>query len=145
MTLQNGNINFAPLVVRDEKVPSTIISEAESVSSDDNGNPRANEAQQKILCLDSHPSEKTPEFQIAAATRNILTHLGEDTTREGLLKTPERYARAMLFFTKGYNESLNEVVNDAIFNVQSNEFVLVKDIELFSMCEHHIVPFMGKV
>lgn len=61
------------------------------------------------------------------------------------LKAPDRYARAMLLFTKGYHESLSKTVNDAIFHVQSSGLALVKDIELFSMCEHHIVPFTGKV
>lgn len=79
------------------------------------------------------------------AVRIILQYLGEDPNREGLAKTPERYARAMLFFTKGYSADLSNVVNDAIFHVDHNELVLVKDIEIFSLCEHHLVPFMGKV
>ncbi|KAL2831534.1 GTP cyclohydrolase 1 [Aspergillus cavernicola] len=80
-----------------------------------------------------------------ANIRNLLENIGEDPTREGLLKTPERYARAMLFFTKGYNESAWNLAKDAIFDVNHNEMVLVRDIEVFSMCEHHLIPFMGKV
>ncbi|GFF23212.1 GTP cyclohydrolase 1 [Aspergillus udagawae] len=85
------------------------------------------------------------EKQLAANIRNILKNVGEDPNREGLLKTPERYARAMLFFTKGYDESAWNLAKDAIFNVDHSEMVLVRDIEVFSMCEHHLIPFMGKV
>jgi GTP cyclohydrolase I len=85
------------------------------------------------------------EKQLAANIRNILKNVGEDPNREGLLKTPERYARAMLFFTKGYDECAWNLAKDAIFNVDHSEMVLVRDIEVFSMCEHHLIPFMGKV
>eukprot|EP01063_Lacrimia_lanifica_P003223 TRINITY_DN11710_c0_g1_i1.p2 TRINITY_DN11710_c0_g1~~TRINITY_DN11710_c0_g1_i1.p2 ORF type:complete len:379 (+),score=151.94 TRINITY_DN11710_c0_g1_i1:84-1220(+) len=76
---------------------------------------------------------------------DLLDCLGEDPMREGVLKTPARAAKAMLFFTKGYQESLSDVLNGAIFNVDYNEIVLVKDITVFSLCEHHLVPFFGKV
>jgi GTP cyclohydrolase I len=77
--------------------------------------------------------------------RNILEGIGEDPNREGLLKTPERYARAMLFFTKGYEESAWDIAKNAIFEVDHNGIVVVRDIEVYSMCEHHLIPFMGKV
>ncbi|KAI5867322.1 GTP cyclohydrolase 1 [Durotheca rogersii] len=86
-----------------------------------------------------------PQIGIAAAIRGILPQIGEDPTRDGLVKTPERYAQALLFFTKGYSESVEEAVNDAVFSVDTHELVLVRDIDIFSMCEHHMVPFTGKM
>ncbi|KAK4008378.1 GTP cyclohydrolase 1 [Daphnia magna] len=77
--------------------------------------------------------------------RSLLSDVGEDPCRQGLLKTPERAAKAFLFFTKGYEQTLEEVLNDAIFDENHDEMVVVKDIEMFSMCEHHLVPFIGKV
>ena len=85
------------------------------------------------------------ETRIAASIRSILEDMGEDPNREGLLKTPERYAKAMLFFTKGYEESAYDIGKDAIFHIDHNEMVLVRGIEVFSMCEHHLIPFVGKV
>lgn len=75
----------------------------------------------------------------------ILTCVGEDPKRQGLLKTPERAASALLFFTKGYEENLDVIINDAVFDEDHDEMVVVRDIEMFSMCEHHMVPFAGKV
>lgn len=79
------------------------------------------------------------------AVRTLLECVGEDPDRQGLLATPDRYAKALLFLTKGYQENIKDIVNNAIFHEGHNEMVIVKDIEIFSMCEHHLVPFTGKV
>ena len=78
-------------------------------------------------------------------TRELLVRLGEDPQREGLVRTPERFAKAIQYLTKGYNEDPAEVLNGALFTVDYDEMVIVKDIEMFSLCEHHILPFFGKV
>ena len=81
---------------------------------------------------------------VASSYRNVLKQIGEDPNREGLLDTPMRAAKAMMFFTKGYTETVQEVVKNAIFTEETDEMVVVRDIEFFTLCEHHLVPFMGK-
>ena len=76
--------------------------------------------------------------------RNMLIAIGEDPEREGLLKTPERVEKSMKFLTRGYSQKLEDVVNGALFEAESDDMIIVRDIEFFSMCEHHMLPFFGK-
>jgi len=77
--------------------------------------------------------------------REMLIRLGEQPGREGLARTPERYAQALQYLTKGYHENPDQILKDALFSVNYDEMVIVKDIEMFSLCEHHVLPFFGKV
>jgi GTP cyclohydrolase IA len=83
-------------------------------------------------------------FSTQELYRQLLVRLGEDPTRDGLLKTPERMEKSMAFLTRGYNMSVTEVLHEALFDVDYDEMVIVKDIEFYSMCEHHLLPFFGK-
>jgi GTP cyclohydrolase I len=85
------------------------------------------------------------EKPIAPLISGVLEALGEDTRRDGLLQTPQRVEKALRFLTSGYTTNIADVVNNAIFEVKYDEMVIVKDIEFFSMCEHHMLPFYGKM
>jgi GTP cyclohydrolase IA len=78
------------------------------------------------------------------AVRTTLRELGEDTGREGLLRTPERVAKSLKFLTSGYHQDVKKVLNGAVYSVAYDEMVIVKDIEIFSLCEHHLLPFFGR-
>ncbi|MEL0642777.1 GTP cyclohydrolase I FolE [Olleya sp. Ti.3.14] len=96
------------------------------------------------------PYKKFEEYNIKVTDdvknryKNIIEDLGEDTTREGLIKTPERAAKAMQFLTQGYNQDAANILKGAMFKEEYNDMVIVKDIEFYSLCEHHILPFFGK-
>jgi GTP cyclohydrolase IA len=82
--------------------------------------------------------------RIAKAYCELLLGIGEDLDREGLRRTPDRAARALEFLTQGYRQDLDEIINDAVFDSDASEIILVKDIELYSLCEHHLLPFIGR-
>jgi GTP cyclohydrolase IA len=86
----------------------------------------------------------TMNEELANIYRQIILELGENPEREGLRDTPKRAAKAMQFLTRGYTQTLEELVNGAVFESDTDEMVLIKDIELYSMCEHHLLPFIGK-
>jgi len=87
---------------------------------------------------------ETPKENIADLMRKVIALVGEDPEREGLRKTPERFEKALKFLTSGYHQNLDNVLNGATFSVSYDEMVVVKDIEFFSLCEHHLLPFFGK-
>lgn len=92
--------------------------------------------------IEQYDSETT--LSLSEAYKNIITQIGEDSNREGLLKTPERIAKAMQYLTQGYQMDANAILESAKFHEEVSEMVIVKDIELYSMCEHHMLPFYGK-
>ncbi len=91
----------------------------------------------------THDPDKAHD-RLVQAYRDIIEHVGEDLSREGLLKTPERAARAIAFLTRGYEQDLKAVLNGAVFETDNDEMVILRDIELYSLCEHHLLPFIGR-
>ena len=89
-------------------------------------------------------SEATGSSSIAALVRQMLVQLGEDPNREGLQRTPERFEKALRYLTSGYGQDAEKLLNGAMFSVCYDEMVVVKDIEVYSLCEHHLLPFFGK-
>lgn len=103
-------------------------------------------AKSTVSRLNETPTDRAAREKImVSAVRTILECIGEDPNREGLLKTPERFAQAMMWMTRGYEERLADVINDAVFAEDHDEMVLVREIDFSSLCEHHLVPFTGKV
>lgn len=90
------------------------------------------------------PRHQDIDQALTGPIRAMLSSLGEDVEREGLIDTPFRYAKAMRFLTSGYNKKVEDVVGKALFKQESSEIVIIRDIELFSLCEHHLLPFYGK-
>lgn len=118
-----------------------------NIQSDTNGfKDLALESKMLVQCKRNSLCEKeAAHLDLETAYATILRGLGENPEREGLLSTPKRAVKAMQFFTKGYNETVYDILNDAIFDEGHDEMVIVKDIDMFSLCEHHLVPFFGKV
>ena len=94
--------------------------------------------------LNYHPHMEPNIQKMEALIRQLLAELGEDPDREGLVKTPERVAKAFSFLTHGYRQDLKTVINNALFTQTTSSMVIVKDIELYSLCEHHMLPFFGR-
>ena len=109
-------------------------SEPNQVKKNDNKLPKLNTTQQPTVS----------EEKMRQAVRTLLLGLGEDPDREGLKDTPKRVVKALKFLTSGYHQSLDELLNGAVFHENANEMVLVRDIDLFSSCEHHILPIIGR-
>jgi GTP cyclohydrolase IA len=101
------------------------------------------EVEERFTCERNRLPERDLD-RIANAYRELLQAIGEDADREGLRRTPDRAARALEFLTQGYRQSLDEIINGAVFESSASEIILVKDIELYSLCEHHLLPFIGR-
>jgi GTP cyclohydrolase I len=104
-----------------------------------------NTANKTVVKMTPKDQTSSSDITIASQIRPILEMLGEDPHREGLVKTPERYEKALQFITSGYHTNLQQIVNGALFECECDEMVIIRDIEFFSTCEHHLLPFFGKI
>jgi GTP cyclohydrolase IA len=109
-----------------------------------NSSERSSSVESLELALKSPAHPPVSEADMRQAVRTLLIGLGEDPDREGLLDTPKRVVKALKFLTSGYQQSLDELLNGAVFTENTDEMVLVRDIDLFSSCEHHILPILGR-
>ncbi|RNA24637.1 GTP cyclohydrolase 1 [Brachionus plicatilis] len=116
-----------------------------SMRPDNSKIPKKEEENEFKTELENEETKSISSSQIAKSYSDILALIGENPARQGLEKTPIRAANALLHFTKGYTQNINDVVQDAIFNEDVDDMVIVKDIDMYSLCEHHMVPFFGKV
>lgn len=112
------------------------------MSSSGNGETELQAAERRLRAIPKCGAAKIARME--ETFRNLLEAIGEDVHREGLVRTPVRAAKAFDFLTNGYRQNLEKIVNDAIFSSDASEIILVKDIELYSMCEHHLLPFIGR-
>ena len=106
--------------------------------------PELNSAEEVVSSLSTQNRPTVTDEEMMQAVKTLLLGLGEDPDREGLKDTPKRVVKALQFLTKGYDESLDELLNGAVFTEDANEMVLIRDIDLFSSCEHHILPILGR-
>eukprot|EP00274_Cyanoptyche_gloeocystis_P002864 CAMPEP_0196662734 /NCGR_PEP_ID=MMETSP1086-20130531/50112_1 /TAXON_ID=77921 /ORGANISM="Cyanoptyche gloeocystis , Strain SAG4.97" /LENGTH=269 /DNA_ID=CAMNT_0041998287 /DNA_START=197 /DNA_END=1006 /DNA_ORIENTATION=- len=128
------------------RVPEDATSPTICSSSEGDGTKIMEDDSENVTNVDDRSEDLEKRMcKMQDAVRTILECLGEDPTREGLLDTPKRVAKAMLFFTEGYTKQLSDVMNNAVFEENHDEMVIVRDINIFSQCEHHMVPFFGKV
>jgi GTP cyclohydrolase I len=106
--------------------------------------PDMNSVAQLVSSISTQQLPTVTEAEMVQAVRTLLIGLGENPDREGLKDTPKRVVKALQFLTKGYDESLDELLNGAVFTEDANEMVLIRDIDIFSSCEHHILPIIGR-
>ncbi|CAF1291573.1 unnamed protein product [Adineta ricciae] len=146
MSLSTNNAITKHSVNGNYLLPSTLPEPTDE--EDSSKPPRRMSILQSDKALRDHDSKLIYTQRVEAISHcyeEILNSLGEDIHRQGLLKTPKRAAEAILFFTKGYEQAVSDVVSDAVFDEECDNMVVIKDIDIFSLCEHHLVPFFGKV
>jgi len=98
----------------------------------------------RILCAAAGLRRSIGDMEMEEAYRQIISAIGDDPRREGLIKTPARAADAMRYLTQGYRQEVDEIIGDSLYQADTDEMIIVKDIELYSLCEHHLLPFIGK-